>query len=223
MLNCTISFEKYRKVSRCKTTKKIWNKLQVTYEGTTQIKRTRIDMLSKEYTMFSMKEGESIDKMFERFNVIINGLDALGITHPETVLVRKVLRCLTKEWETRAIVIVESSGIDQMTYDDLRGNLLAFETTYLKNDTKRKEITLKSFNKSLDDESNDNLSYDKFVLFAKKFRKMMKIKERSKGGSLGRPKRDLSKIICHNYKEAGHYKFDCPKLKKEEKTKKEKK
>ncbi|XP_057734151.1 uncharacterized protein LOC130949454 [Arachis stenosperma] len=145
LLNCTISFEEYRRISRCKIVKKIWDKLQVTHEGTTQVKRTRIDMLSKEYEIFSMKEGETTDEIFERFNIIINGLDAMGITHPEP------------------------------------------------------------------------------VLFSKKFRKKIKLKERSKGGSSRKPKRDLSKIIYHNYKEVRHYKFDCPKLKKEEKTKKEKK
>ncbi|XP_016195621.1 uncharacterized protein LOC107636638 [Arachis ipaensis] len=97
MLNCEISFEEYRKVSRCKTAKKFWDKLQVTHEGTAQVKETRIDMLSKEYEMFSMKEGESIDDMFERFSIIINSLDAMGITHSEQMLVRKVLRSLTRE------------------------------------------------------------------------------------------------------------------------------
>nr|XP_029151569.1 zinc finger CCHC-type and RNA-binding motif-containing protein 1-like [Arachis hypogaea] len=52
---------------------------------------------------------------------------------------------------------------------------------------------------------------------------MIKLKEQSKGGSSKKHKKDLNKIICHNCKEAGHYKFDCPKLKKEGKTKKEKK
>ncbi|XP_015944949.1 uncharacterized protein LOC107470090 [Arachis duranensis] len=97
MLNCAISFEEYRKVLRCKTTKQIWNKLQVTHEGTTQVKQTRIDMLYKEYEMSSIKEGESIDDMFERFSFIINGLDTIGITDSEQVLVRKVLWSLTKE------------------------------------------------------------------------------------------------------------------------------
>ncbi|XP_057739683.1 uncharacterized protein LOC130956686 [Arachis stenosperma] len=97
LLNCAINFEKYRRVSRCTTTKEIWDKLQITHEGITIVKKTRIDMLNREYEMFSMKEGESIDKMFERFNIIIVGLDALGITYPDSVLVRRVLRCLTKE------------------------------------------------------------------------------------------------------------------------------
>ncbi|XP_016199955.1 uncharacterized protein LOC107640963 [Arachis ipaensis] len=97
LLNCAVSFEEYRRVSRCTTAKQIWNKLQVTHEGTTQVKRSRIDMINREYEMFSMKEGETIDEMFERLNIIITGLDAMGITHLESVLVRKILRCLTKE------------------------------------------------------------------------------------------------------------------------------
>ncbi|XP_016178077.1 uncharacterized protein LOC107620431 [Arachis ipaensis] len=126
LLNCAISFEEYRRVSRCTIAKEIWDKLQVTHEGTILVKKTRIDMLNREYEMFSMKEGESIDDLFKIFNIIINGLDAMGITYPKYVLVRRILRSLTKEWEIKAIVIFESSGLDSMKYDDLRENLLAF-------------------------------------------------------------------------------------------------
>ncbi|XP_015940883.1 uncharacterized protein LOC107466422 [Arachis duranensis] len=97
LLNCSVNFEEYRWVSRCTTVKEIWDKLQVTHEGTTQVKGSRIDMLNRDYKMFSMKEGEIIDEIFERFNVIITGLDVMGIRHPESVLVRGILRCLTKE------------------------------------------------------------------------------------------------------------------------------
>ncbi|XLT31973.1 hypothetical protein HN873_063265, partial [Arachis hypogaea] len=144
LLNCAISFEEYRRVSRCTTAKEIWDKLLVTHEGTTIVKKTRIDMLNREYEMFAMKEGESIDELFERFNTIIVGLNAMGIKYPESVVVRRVLRCLTKEWETKALIISESSGLDSMTYDDLRGNLLAFENTYLKKDSKKKGIAFSS-------------------------------------------------------------------------------
>ncbi|XP_016200248.1 uncharacterized protein LOC107641266 [Arachis ipaensis] len=97
LLHSAISFKEYRKVSRCKTAKEIWEKLQVTHEGTKQVKETRIDMLRKEYELFTMKDGESIDEIFERFLIIINSLDTMGLTHTEQTLVRKVLRSLTKE------------------------------------------------------------------------------------------------------------------------------
>ena len=144
LLHCAISFEEYRKVSRCKTAKEIWEKLQVTHEGTKQVKETRIDMLRKEYEMFSMKDRESIDEAFERFSIIINNLDAMGTNYAEQTLVRKLLRSLTKEWENTATVLTESNNISPITYDELRGKLLAYETTHTNPDSKKKGIVLSS-------------------------------------------------------------------------------
>ncbi|XP_025647310.1 uncharacterized protein [Arachis hypogaea] len=47
---------------------------------------------------------------------------------------------------------------------------------------------------------------------------MVKLKEKNRGSSLR--KKDLNKVICYNCKEAGHFKSNCPKLKKEDKSKK---
>nr|XP_029153266.1 uncharacterized protein LOC114927476 [Arachis hypogaea] len=52
---------------------------------------------------------------------------------------------------------------------------------------------------------------------------MMKNKGKYKGSNLKEHKMDLSKVTCHYCKEAGHIKLNCPKLKKEEKGKNEKK
>ncbi|KAL4396755.1 hypothetical protein AHAS_Ahas01G0123600 [Arachis hypogaea] len=97
MMDCIASFEEFWKVSKCKTSKGIWDKLQVTHERTQHVKEIRIDMLRKEYKMFTMKEGETIDELFERFSIIINSLDAIRMTHTEQVLVKKILKSLTKE------------------------------------------------------------------------------------------------------------------------------
>ena len=42
VMHCAISFEEYRKVSRCKSVKEIWDKLQLTHEGTKQINKPRL-------------------------------------------------------------------------------------------------------------------------------------------------------------------------------------
>ncbi|XP_016168673.1 zinc finger CCHC-type and RNA-binding motif-containing protein 1-like [Arachis ipaensis] len=51
----------------------------------------------------------------------------------------------------------------------------------------------------------------------------MRNKGKYKGSSSKEYKKDMSKVVCHNCKEAGHLKYNCPKLKKEDKGKKEKK
>ncbi|XP_075101832.1 uncharacterized protein LOC142177259 [Nicotiana tabacum] len=40
--------------------KEIWEALQIAHEGTTQVKQSKIDMLTTEYELFRMKDDESI-------------------------------------------------------------------------------------------------------------------------------------------------------------------
>ncbi|GAV84281.1 UBN2 domain-containing protein, partial [Cephalotus follicularis] len=50
----------------------------VTCEGTNQVKDAKINMLVREYEMFSMKENENTSSMFVRFTNIINSLQSLN-------------------------------------------------------------------------------------------------------------------------------------------------
>ncbi|VFQ94936.1 unnamed protein product [Cuscuta campestris] len=81
MRYCAANPDDYRKISCCTTAKEMWDKLEVTYEGTDQVRETKIDFLTQEYEMFRMKEGEKIDDMFDRFSKIINDLHALKKTY----------------------------------------------------------------------------------------------------------------------------------------------
>ncbi|XP_025679169.1 uncharacterized protein [Arachis hypogaea] len=226
LMHCAISFEEFRKVSRCKTAKEIWDKLRLTHEGTKQVRETRIDMLMKEYEMFSMKEDESIDQMFERFSIIINNLDAMGRNYSEETLVRKILRSLTKKWEVKSTAISERNDLIKITFDELRGKLLAYETTHMSQDKddKKKSITLKSRMTAQGEESDDSFSDEEMVLFARKMKRLLRYKNKGKGSSSSKyVKKDQVKFTCHHCKEPGHFKSDCPQLKKDEKSKKDKK
>ncbi|MED6221609.1 hypothetical protein PIB30_056473 [Stylosanthes scabra] len=67
----------------------------------------------------SFKFGVDVRKIL----IIINNLDAMGKHHSEEDLIRKVLRSLTKQWETKSIAISERHDIIKITYDELRGKL----------------------------------------------------------------------------------------------------
>ncbi|GAV60584.1 UBN2 domain-containing protein, partial [Cephalotus follicularis] len=49
----------------------------VTYEGTNQIKDTKINRLVHDYEIFSMLENENISTMYDHFSDIINALKGL--------------------------------------------------------------------------------------------------------------------------------------------------
>ena len=54
----------FNQISTCTSTKKIWDKLEITHEGTTQVKNSKINMLMHDYEMFKMEPHESISKYF---------------------------------------------------------------------------------------------------------------------------------------------------------------
>ena len=63
-------------------------KLEITYDGTSLIKESRIDMLILDYELFTMESFESISKMFYKFTNIINALKSLDKSYTNGELVR---------------------------------------------------------------------------------------------------------------------------------------
>ena len=146
-LHCAINSKDLAKMSRCKTAKEMWDKLEFIHVGTSQVKQSKIDQHVHEYELFQMKQGEGIEEMFERFSTIINNLDALGKSYNEGDIVRKVLKSLTPEWESKVNAIQEAHDTNKMTVDQLRGNLITYETTHLskiRRGDDRKKISLKA-------------------------------------------------------------------------------
>nr|XP_033512156.1 uncharacterized protein LOC117276863 [Nicotiana tomentosiformis] len=78
LLYNAISGKEYEKISSCDTAKEMWDKLEVTCEGTSKVKETHINKLVHDYKLFQMKEGESIEEMFARFSKIISDLKDFG-------------------------------------------------------------------------------------------------------------------------------------------------
>ncbi|XP_075112165.1 uncharacterized protein LOC142182112 [Nicotiana tabacum] len=73
-LICGIGPDEYNKIFACQSAKEIWEALQTVYEGTTQVKQSKIDMHTTEYELFKMKDDESIQDMHTRFTSITNEL-----------------------------------------------------------------------------------------------------------------------------------------------------
>ncbi|XP_070015497.1 uncharacterized protein [Nicotiana sylvestris] len=98
-------------ISTCETAKEIWEALQTTHKGTTQVNQSKIDMLTTEYELFRMKDDESIQDMHTRFTSIINELHSLGEIIPRNKLVRKILNILHSSWEIKVNAITKAKDL----------------------------------------------------------------------------------------------------------------
>ncbi|XP_016164385.1 (RS)-norcoclaurine 6-O-methyltransferase-like [Arachis ipaensis] len=152
------------KVSRCKTTKTIWDKLLLTQEGTEQVRETQVNKFTKEYEMFLMKEDEGIDEMFERFSVIINNLDIMGKKHTEEKLVRKILRSLVKKWKIKSIAIAEGNNLKEISYDEyLKMRNLAAAASDILAENKELHERIKNLNIDLANFAQSSENLDKVL------------------------------------------------------------
>ncbi|XP_075080134.1 uncharacterized protein LOC142165491 [Nicotiana tabacum] len=102
--------------------KEIWEALQTAHEGTTQVKQSKIDILTTKYEFFEMKEDEYIQYMHTRFTSIINELHSLGEVIPRNKLVQKILSVLPSSWESKVNAITKAKDLQKLTIDELIGN-----------------------------------------------------------------------------------------------------
>ncbi|XP_073222351.1 uncharacterized protein [Cicer arietinum] len=119
--------DEFFRVSNCKTAKEIWDTLQQTHEGTTDVKISRINTLMHEYELFNMKKEESVNDMQTRFTHIVNNLNALGKVIDNEQQINKVMRCLTKEWQPKNTAIAESKDLGSTSIATLFGKLREHE------------------------------------------------------------------------------------------------
>ena len=147
IMQCAIEPNEYSRISMCSSAKEMWDKLSLIYEGTSEVKETKANLLIQDYELFRMQPEETISEMFARLTQLTNGLKALGKDYTNAELVRKVLRSLPPAWHTKATVIEDSKNLSVMSLDELIGSLMTYEINMKRNAEevkKKKPIALKA-------------------------------------------------------------------------------
>ncbi|GAV66312.1 LOW QUALITY PROTEIN: zf-CCHC domain-containing protein/UBN2 domain-containing protein, partial [Cephalotus follicularis] len=134
---------------------------------------------------------------------IINALKNLGKSYPNQGLVRKILRCLPKSWTPKVTAIEEAKDLSTLPLEQLLGSLMTHETT-MKN--------------------HENVEVKKKKSIAFKASKFLKNQKGKKAFKKNFPQdEDSSKKeepTCYECNKHGHFKNECPNLKKKELFKK---
>jgi hypothetical protein len=201
----------------CKSAYEIWNSLITTHEGTSQVKRAKIDLLMTEYENFAMLDNEAIDDMLTRFNNITNGLISLGEEVTNDQKVRKVIRSLPKAWEVKSTTLKELNDAKEMNFTVFMGNLKTHEMEMKarksREPQKEKGIAFKINQDESDDENEGDLvGSDEFSLLVRNVARLLYKRGNFKRGKWqGKDKKERDSTgPCYKCNKYGHLMADCP-------------
>ncbi|GAV58215.1 zf-CCHC domain-containing protein/UBN2 domain-containing protein [Cephalotus follicularis] len=157
--------------------------------------------------------------MFSRFTTIINSLKNLGKSYSNQELVRKILRCLPRSWTPKVTAIEEAKDLSTLPLEQLLGSLMTHETTMKNHEhvevKKKKSIALKASKE--DSESDEDGDVALITSQFKQFLKSQKGKKALKKFPHNVESSKKEEPTCFECKKPGHFKNECPNLKKKEK------
>jgi len=183
IITSTLSCDEFFRVSQCSFAKEMWDILEVTHEGTTDVKRARKHALIQEYELFRMQKGESICDVQKRFSHIVNHLMSLGKKFDEEELSIKVLKCLNRSWQPKVTAISESKDLTSMTVTSLFGKLREHEIEIQRlavQESEDKHNKSRTFKASKQQPDSSESEEENISLLSGKFNKFLRKKQASK-------------------------------------------
>jgi hypothetical protein len=138
----------FTKVSHCKSTKEIWDKLQNIYEGDTKVKATKIQTYRGNFEQLKMKEDENIEAYLLRVDEKMNAIIGLGEEIEESIIVKNVLRSLPMRFNPKISTLEERSDLNSISMDKLHGIFIAYEMRTEHENPDVKEASFKASKRS---------------------------------------------------------------------------
>jgi len=150
ILVAALPHKEYLKMSNKSTAKAMFTSLCSNYEGNKKVREAKATMLVHQYELFRMKEDESIETMYSRFQTLVSGLQILKKSYVASDHVNKILRSLPAKWRPKVTAIEEAKDLNTLSVEDLISSLKCHEIGLNEQEPikKHKSIALKSRGKS---------------------------------------------------------------------------
>ncbi|CAL9114858.1 unnamed protein product [Musa textilis] len=131
-----------------------------------------------DFKVFRMQPSKTVGDMYTCFTDVVNSLRAFGKYFSNFELVNKILRSLSKNWDSKVIAIQEAKDLNDLPIEELIGSLITYEMTLLEHvghdehlnhlPKNRKDLKFRTNEYHLSDEDNDELElrtpkFNKFI------------------------------------------------------------
>ncbi|GJV41301.1 hypothetical protein Tco_1419741 [Tanacetum coccineum] len=118
------------KFNSIKDAKKLLEAVEKRFGGNEATKKTQRNLLKQQYENFTAPSSEMLDQTFDRLQKLVSQLELLGEKISQEDVNQKLLRSLSPEWNTHAVVWRNKADLDTMSMDDLYNNLKVYEPEF---------------------------------------------------------------------------------------------
>ncbi|GJT01484.1 putative ribonuclease H-like domain-containing protein [Tanacetum coccineum] len=161
------------------------------------IKKTQRNLLKQQYENFTAPSLEMLDQTIDRLQKLVSQLELLDEKFSQEDVNQKLLRSLSPEWNTHAVVWRNKAELETMSMDDLYNNLNVYEREVKgmssSSNAAHGVITASTQVNTAYSINIDNLIdaiiYSFFATQTNSF--------------------DKSKVECYNYHKRGHFAREC--------------
>ncbi|GKB66763.1 putative ribonuclease H-like domain-containing protein [Tanacetum coccineum] len=115
------------KFNSIKDAKLLLEAVEKRFGGNAATKKTQRNLLKKQYENFNAPSSKMLDQTFDRLQKLVSQLDLLDEKLSQEDVNRKLLRSLSHEWNTHAVVWRKKAELETMSMDDLYNNLKVYE------------------------------------------------------------------------------------------------
>ncbi|GJT27289.1 hypothetical protein Tco_0907564 [Tanacetum coccineum] len=111
------------KFNSIKDAKKLMEAVEKRFGGNEATKKTQRNLLKQQYENFTAPISEMLDQTFDRLQKLMSQLELLGEKISQEDVNQQLLRSLSYEWNTHAVVWRNKADLDTMSMDALYNNL----------------------------------------------------------------------------------------------------
>ncbi|GJY97698.1 ribonuclease H-like domain-containing protein, partial [Tanacetum coccineum] len=115
------------KFNSIKDAKKLLEAVEKRFGRNAATRKTQRNLLKQQYKNFTAPSSEMLDQTFDRLQKLVSQLELLDEKLSQEDVNQKLLRSLSPEWNTHAVVWRNKADLDTMSMDDLYNNLKVYE------------------------------------------------------------------------------------------------
>ncbi|GJZ81497.1 hypothetical protein Tco_0646491 [Tanacetum coccineum] len=115
------------KFNSIKDAKKLLEAVEKRFGRNAATRKTQRNLLKQQYENFTAPSSEMLDQTFDRLQKLVSQLELLDEKLSQEDVNQKLLRSLSPEWNTHAVVWRNKADLDTMSMDDLYNNLKVYE------------------------------------------------------------------------------------------------